>query len=123
MSSLHKSRIGMTKLEADFWAFHQANPRVYEYLCRFAGQAIARGRRRLGIAMLYERVRWEVFLETTDEEFKLNNNHRAYFARLWLREHPDYPLFFTTRRVRGSQVEISPPSWYFNGADQGELFS
>jgi hypothetical protein len=41
-------------------------------------------------------------IETADEDFKINNNHRAYYARLWMREHPQYDGFFRTRRVVAS---------------------
>ena len=105
----------MTRLQRDFEQFDQDNPRIYELLCKFIDQAIARGFRRLGMQMLYERVRWEVMIETTDTEFKLNNNHVAYYARKWLREHPQYPDFFATRRVKGDS------DWLFGSDGQGQL--
>jgi len=106
----------MTLLEREFIEFDAANPRVYALLCRFAQEAIDAGCTRLGIAMLYERIRWEVYILTSDDDFKLNNNHRAYYARKWLAEHPEYPLFFETRKVK------SEGPWHWNGSDQGELW-
>lgn len=107
----------MTALERAFIEFDRDNPRIYQLLCRFADQALAAGRARLGISLLFERIRWEVYITTaSNDEFKLNNNHRAYYARKWLREHPEHPEFFATRRVKGE-----PRSWW-NGEDQGKLF-
>jgi hypothetical protein len=75
-------------LEAKFWEFHKARPEVYSYICKFLQEAIDRGRSRFSISMVYERIRWYVEIELGTGEFKLPNNHRAYYARLWQREHP-----------------------------------
>jgi hypothetical protein len=39
-------------------------------------------------------------IEQGDEEFKLPNNHRAYYARKWLDVHPEHPGFFHTACLR-----------------------
>ena len=28
------------------------------------------------------------------DEFKINNNHTAYYARKWLKQHPEHPKFY-----------------------------
>lgn len=88
-----------TRLEAAFWVFHEANPGVYRLFCRFTREAIERGRRHFSVCMVIERIRWETMIVTADADFKINNNHRAYYARLWMREHPEHDGFFRTRRV------------------------
>lgn len=87
-------------LEAAFWEFHEKNPQIYRMICRFSNEAITKGRKRLSINMLFERIRWYTQIETTDEDYKLNNNHRAFYARLWLRDHPGWPDFFALRRQK-----------------------
>jgi len=79
----------MGKLEKQFWIFHENNPQVYEQLERFALEwRRHRGEKaRLGVAMLYERMRWE-FAMNLDETPKLSNNHRAFYARLMMEDHP-----------------------------------
>jgi hypothetical protein len=104
-------------LERAFQEFDEENPRVYELLCRFADEAISVGRTRLGISLLFERIRWEVYIITSDDEFKLNNNHRAYYARRWLSEHPQYPEFFATRKVKGEEYGFG-----FDDDGQGVFF-
>jgi hypothetical protein len=99
----------MGKLEEAFWIFHQENPRVYEMLVKFAREW--RRRRgpdaKLGIKELFERVRWEVSLVTSDESFKLNNNHTAFYARLIMRENEDLKDIFRLRQQR-IQSTIGP---------------
>lgn len=96
----------LTKLERAFWTFHRANPHVYEILARLAREWVVRKPgHRLGIAALYERMRWEVAMTTSDPHFKLNNNHKAYYARLLMKE-PDLDGLFTTRELGVDHHEI-----------------
>ena len=102
--------VGPTKKLAGFLAFHAANPRVYALVERFALQAHA-VRCRLGrpedvggygIGAIWERVRWEVAIETQPgppADFKLNNNFRALYARLFLLHHPECVGLFELRRL------------------------
>lgn len=87
-------------IERDFWRFHQANPFVYERLVQLAREWVQRrGKRKVGIGMLFEVLRWEVALRTSGEDFKLNNNYRALYARLIMARNPDLVGVFGTRRL------------------------
>lgn len=109
----------MKDLIAEFEKFDGENPRLWALFCRFCDQAITAGRRKLGVSLIIERIRWEVFITTkSDDDFKINNNHRAYYARKWLATHPEYPGFFEIRRVRKSGW--TSPDWDEDG--QGNLF-
>jgi len=82
-----------------FLAFHEANPKVYQRLYELSMQMKARGHKKIGIAMLFERMRWEWYEKTTDVSgYKLNNNHKAYYARL-LMESPELVGFFDVRSI------------------------
>lgn len=81
-----------------FEEFHEANPKVYIVLVRLAREWIRRtGRSKIGIGALFERTRWEIAITTSDPEFKLNNDFRAYYARLIMAEHPDLADLFEVR--------------------------
>jgi hypothetical protein len=92
------------KLEERFLAFHEANPQVYSALKRLARQAIARGHRTIGIGMLWEVLRWELFLGAEDpgdpEGYKLNNSYRSRYARLLMANEHDLFGVFETRELR-----------------------
>jgi hypothetical protein len=92
-----------SRLEAAFWDFHQTNPKVYELFDRFTRYAIQRGRKRFSVSVIIERIRWETTIETSNDDFKINNNHRAYYARLWMRDNPQHGGFFSTRETRGER--------------------
>jgi len=97
------AHVGPTNtIEADFAAFHAANPHVYAELVRLARVWVReRGVNHLGIATLYEVARWNITLSTAGEAFKLNNNHRALYARLIMDQEPDLAGLFKTRRLHG----------------------
>lgn len=81
-----------------FEEFHADNPNVYGTLVRLAREWVKRtGRHKLGIATLFERARWEIALVTNDPEFKLNNNWRAFYARLIMSQEPDLADLFDLR--------------------------
>ncbi|OBS01863.1 hypothetical protein A9W98_17930 [Mycobacterium gordonae] len=87
-----------TSIAERFEAFDRANPHVYTTLVRLAREWIQRtGRHKLAIATLFERARWEIALATTDPEFKLNNNFRAFYARLIMHREPDLTDLFDLR--------------------------
>lgn len=88
-------------LESAFRQYHDRHPEVWRYLVRLVGQLQRRGRDRYGIAALWERLRWHFSIERGEEEFKLNNNHKAYYARLLMARYPQYAGFFQTRQLAG----------------------
>ena len=81
-----------------FDQFDAANPEVYSTLVRLAREWVTlTGSDSLGIAALYERTRWEIAIRTDDPEFKLNNNHKTFYARKIMRQEPDLAGLFKRR--------------------------
>jgi hypothetical protein len=86
-------------LEREFQDFHTTHPEIYTRLVSLARDLKRRGHERAGIAMLYEVVRWQQFTVNRDGDYKLNNNYRAYYARMMMEQETDLAGFFETRRV------------------------
>lgn len=91
-----------TKLDRAFEAFHRANPEVYATLVRLARRALENGHRRIGIRMLWERMRWELTVEVRrrEGEFELNNNLTSRYARRIAQLEPDLREVFELRELR-----------------------
>lgn len=87
-------------LEQAFWKCHEENPEIYKLFCRFAHEAIDSGREHFGAGAIWERMRWFTMVEEKRGDYKLNNNHRAYYSRLFVLDHPDYSEFFRIRKQR-----------------------
>lgn len=92
------------ELREDFLKFHRANPEVYEIYVSLLRKAHKRGKKRIGIGLLTEVMRWEMSLNTSGDEFKLNNNHRAFYARRIRKLEPDLGKLLTVRRQSSKRV-------------------
>ena len=77
--------------------FRHDNPHVEAELVKLARQLISRGHQKYSIKALFEITRWHRALQTTDEDFKLNNNYAPYYARDLMDEYPDLEGFFNLR--------------------------
>lgn len=89
-----------TLSERKFRQFHAKNPKVYTNLVRLAREARANGKRKVGIELLWNVMRWEMWLQTSDEDFKLNNNYKAFYARLIMGNEADLIGIFNLRSKR-----------------------
>jgi hypothetical protein len=93
-------RSELSDLDKSFLDFHLKNPHVYVLLVSLARTAAKKGRKKIGIGMLFERVRWEIFITTTGDDYKLNNNHRSRYARLIMDAEPDLKDAFEVRELK-----------------------
>jgi hypothetical protein len=82
-----------------FQRFHADNPQVYTLFKRFAREARDKVKRYSADAILH-RIRWHVSVETRGDEFKVNNDWAAYYARLLIAEDASYVAFFELRKIR-----------------------
>ena len=89
-------------IQERFLMFHRANPWVYETLARMARELVGRGHRKIGIAMLFESVRWLHMRRTHDptSSLKLNNLFRSRYARALMENEPDLADVFETRELQ-----------------------
>lgn len=93
---------GEHRLAQSFARFHRENPHVYGALVELARRWIATHPDRVcGIGMLYEVARWKLALRTRGEPLALNNNYRAFYARLMMERERELESVFRTRRQRG----------------------
>lgn len=84
-----------------FNQYHKDNPQVYELFKRFTFMAIKRGHNRLSAWMIANRIRWETSIETFSvDEYKISNDYIALYARMFMRDHPQYDGFFKTKEMK-----------------------
>ena len=101
MSAANQNVSTKKELWRSFAEFHAANPHVYYELVRLAREAKAAGRTKLGAKELYEVARWHLRLRTRgDADFRLNNNHTSFYARLIQTQEADLAGMFETRKRR-----------------------
>jgi hypothetical protein len=81
-----------------FEAFHRMNPAVLRAIVRIARDQRNAGWERGSINLIYERLRWLWAIQTQGSAYRLNNNHRAYYARLAMSADPVLDGYFEVRR-------------------------
>ena len=99
-----------------FKAFHRANPHVLEYVVRVARLLRQAGWRTSAIGLIFERLRWIYAVQTHGEDWKLNNNHRAFYARVAMLLCPDLDGMFALREQRAGWT----PDWTALGIDPAD---
>lgn len=92
----------MTSLQRNFDRFDQENPHVYTLFKHYTLQALKAGMQKIAVALVIERIRWETSVMTKGDQFKINNNHRAYYARKFMREFPERGEVFKTKQLLGA---------------------
>lgn len=72
------------------------NPHVYHLICEYANEALNAGHAAYAIATIWELIRWDHTVRTGDLNFKMPNNHRAFYSRMWTANNPAFADFFRT---------------------------
>lgn len=85
------------RIKAAFEKFHAENPHVYLELRDLALEVKRAGCNHYAICELFGVLRYQRILNTTGDDFKLNNNYRALYARRLMRQEPELKGFFETR--------------------------
>lgn len=86
-----------------FVRFHNANPWVYDRLVALASRLADAGHKRVGIAMLFEVLRYDWSVSTRDinsDGFKLSNNYKTPYARLIASRKPELSELFLIKSSR-----------------------
>lgn len=90
-------------IEGRFRRFHSDNPDVYAELRDLALDGIRAGRKKLGVAQLFEVLRWYRSLHTVGETLKLNNDYRSRYARLLMAQEPELADVFNLRSLHDDE--------------------
>ena len=90
---------------SEFKKFHQDNPQVYKLFVKFTHLAIGKGHNRLSSEMIINRIRWETEVETNDPCYKINNDYKPFYARMFMAEHPQYKHFFNIRGSHADEID------------------
>ena len=83
-----------------FFAWHNANPDVWKAFEVKTLDLIRSGREHYGAKAIMEVVRFETIVQG-GEDFKINNDYTAYYARIFALKYPQHEVFFEFRRIEG----------------------
>lgn len=97
---------GSTESSGDrgrFEAFHRANPEVWRRFESGCLDMIASGCTNFGAPVVWERMRWESSAGSKSGSFRLPNEHRPHYARMFQSEHPDLAFHIVTRPLKSER--------------------
>lgn len=98
---------GDDRLWDSFHQFHLAHPEVMGHLEQLVDEWLVRGQEKLGIEMLWNVLRWQTRLGAMpgEDDYQLNNNHKAFYARLLVAVHQDDPAWVDCFDMRRSVAD------------------
>ena len=120
------------RLRREANAYHSANKEVWALFERLSLEQSEKGHRHLGVALIWEHIRWEYVVERKESEWKMPNNHRAFYARYFNALHPELHCrcghgFFKTATQRSTTTPtpkktepVREPVTENWGTDKGE---
>lgn len=88
---------GINSLE--FPQYHFDNPHIYEAFKKYTFLSIGKGFKNFSAQFIFEVIRWETSVNGNDM-YKINNNFRAFYSRLFMNQHPEYEGYFRTRKSK-----------------------
>lgn len=84
----------------DFEKYNEENPHVYRLFEQFAMQVVKAGRHHYGAWAIVARIRWHLDIEVRmTDDFKINNNFTAIYARMFRTAFPSVENIFELRRM------------------------
>lgn len=97
--------IGVSEvLYKNFFKFHKKHPHVWEIFKVKAWQAKEAGKLKYGAKAIMEAARWEYEItEKFGDEFVINNNYTALYARMMVEKFPDFNGFFEFRELQSNK--------------------
>lgn len=97
-------------IQKAFEDFDRLNPHVWEKFKELANLAIKRGKTKISFKLIMNVIRWEYFIQTTEqlslfhnelpEKFKINDAYGSRYARKFIQEFPEHQDKIELRRLR-----------------------
>jgi len=87
-----------------FWKYHRENPQIYEAFKKVTLRAIQRGFKHFSAEAVFNVIRWETAVTANEDQFKVNNNFRSYYSRLFCIDYPEHKDFFFRRGSKSDSL-------------------
>lgn len=86
-----------------FNKFNNENPHIFKAFEEQALTAIHKGRKKISSKLIINWIRWNEFLRTSDQNFKINDAYQSYYARFFVEKYPQYKDVFEFRKLRNEE--------------------
>lgn len=82
-----------------FEQYDKENPQIWEAFEKLTIDRIYKGFKNYSSKSIFEAVRWHTATPGGNDEFKINNNYTAGYARKFMKVYPEYEGFFRIRNA------------------------
>ncbi len=90
-----------------FIKYHRDNPEIYDKFVEITLQAILIKKfQHFSAEFIFNVIRWETPIEAKNDPFKINNNYKAFYSRLFMAQYPHYDGFFRTRESKADVMNM-----------------
>lgn len=89
-----------TRLWKKFLKYDEQNPQYWQEFCKRAYEFIDKGYDRIGAKLITETIRWDEECRRRKISYNFSNDFHAYYARKFLKIHPQYKDLFELRPVK-----------------------
>lgn len=99
-----RQQTGKSIYEA-FTEFHSRNPEVYKRFKEIVWLLVNKGKQKLSSKLIINFIRWELYVETTDDScpYRINDAYTAHYVRLFIKEFPEMEKYFELRALRSTE--------------------
>lgn len=98
----YKELNGMS-IRSGFEIFHKKNPHVFSAFEKQVLSAIERGRKKVSAKLIINWIRWNEYLRTSDDNFRINDAYQSYYARLFVEKYTKHKEVFEFRKLRNEE--------------------
>jgi hypothetical protein len=94
--------------------YHKKHPEVWDLFVRFSFELLEKGYRHYSVSGVFDRIRWEQGVgEDGVSDFKIGNNFKPFYARAFMKKHPEAEGFYrlryqNTKDKPARESEVSP---------------
>lgn len=113
----------MSRSVEEFLEFDRENPQVWDLFERFTFELVRAGAKKFGARMVWERMRWETRVRTSDTDYRLNDHWVPHYARKFMAAYPQHDGLFETRSMGPKddpEAPGMPPESEFDFDDEGQ---
>lgn len=99
---MNYKRLTGKSIQESFDEFHTNNPIVYEMIEEQVLKAYHSGKKKISIKMIINWIRWNTFLDTTDNNstYRINDAYTSRYARIFIDRNPSLSTFIEIRDLR-----------------------
>ena len=84
-------------MEGSQFFFKKAQRRYFEIL------RSATLKKKISSKLIINWIRWNEFLKTSDQNFRINDAYQSYYARYFVEKHPQHARLFEFRKLRNEE--------------------